>query len=175
MKKMHAAAQIVALGLVLAGCATIPPAPRTADGEKVEIMVLCDRGDPDAMTERQYQYRVEIGRWMERDMLRLLNDAGYRGTLVQSEDAYTPGEGRYLVEVRIVSYNPGSAAGRAFVGYGVGARTLNCHYTFSGSPSAPLLEWDDGCASSRKWTRLCRKLNENTIRRVTKALKKSTR
>ena len=62
----------VAFGLGFSGCSTVPRAPVSESGEKIEIYMLSNRGNPDEMTERQYRHRVEVGEWMQRDLLNML-------------------------------------------------------------------------------------------------------
>ena len=122
------------------------------------------------MTERQYQYRVEVGQWMERDLLNMLRRSGYDAALIESKGEFEAREGRYLLTVRIESYNPGSSAARFLVGFGAGAASLDNHYEFYGTAPQPLMIWDDGVGTSEHWTKLPRKLNANTVRKITERL-----
>lgn len=169
--KRHPIAICLALSLLLVtGCATAPRAPLTDAGEKIEIMVLSNRGNPSEMTERQYQYRVEVGQWMERDLLNMLRRSGYEAALIESKGEFEARKGRYLLTVKIESYNPGSSAARMLVGYGAGAASLDNHYEFYGAAPQPLMTWDDGVGTSQHWKRLPRKLNANTVRKITEKL-----
>ncbi|MFP4026602.1 MAG: hypothetical protein ACLFWL_02295 [Candidatus Brocadiia bacterium] len=170
MKRVLEALFVCAL-IFLTGCSTFAQAPQTADGSKIQIKVACNRGNPDEMNDAQYKRRIQVGRWMERDLVRLLNDVGYEASLIESENDYESAARRYLLKVSIESYNPGSTAGRAFVGYGVGAASLNNHYDFYKDPPDALLTWDDGRGSSRGWMHTCRKLNIEAITKITDYLK----
>jgi len=83
-------------------------------GHKIEIMVFSDRGSHAEMTERQYKYRIEVGQYMERDLINRLRRSGYE--------------------------------------------------------AKPIMAWDDGVGTSEHWSRLPRKLNANTVKRITKKL-----
>ncbi len=154
---------------VLTGCRSVPSAPLTAAGQKYEILVYCDRGDPNAMNKKQYSMRQEVGNWMERDLVNQLRRSGYEPKLVKSKDAYRSGEGKYLLSVGIVSYNPGSSAARAFVGYGAGAAALNNSYELKGMKGV-VAAWKDGAGTSQHWTRIPRTLNARAVRKVTATL-----
>jgi hypothetical protein len=119
--------------LLVAGCATAPRAPLTAGGERIEIMVFSDRGNPDEMDERQYQRRIEVGQWMEGDLIDLLTRSGYQAALIGSKEEFKARDGRYLLTVKIVKYNPGSSAARIIVGFGAGAASLDNHYELYGT------------------------------------------
>jgi len=155
--------------LSVAGCTTSPQSPQGNAGKKIEIMVLSDRGNPAEMSQQQYKYRIEVGQWMERDLLNRLRRSGYEASLVETKEKFEARDGRYLLVVKIVSYNPGSSAARIVVGFGAGAASLDNHYEFYGTAPKPLMTWDDGVGTSQHWSRLPSKLNANTVGRITKA------
>ena len=167
MKKYPIVMCLVLFVMLLAGCARAPRAPLSDAGEKIEIMVFSDRGNPAEMTERQYKYRIEVGQYMERDLINRLRRSGYRTELINSKDEFEARAGRYLLIVKIVSYNPGSSAARILVGFGAGAASLDNKYEFYGAGKEPIMAWDDGVGTSEHWTRIPRKLNANTVKRIT--------
>jgi hypothetical protein len=173
MKKNFYIAVVLILMALISGCArggaTAPPA---ASGEKTEIILLSHRGNPASMDERQYQFRVEVGQWMERDLLNMLRRSGYEARQINSRTDFTPKAGRYLLEVTIDSYNPGSSAARIVVGFGAGAAALDNSYALSAGQQ-PLLVWSDGVGTSQHWTRLPRVLNERAVKKVTEYLKEN--
>ena len=150
------------------------PAPKRASvaptGAKTEIVVLCDRGATADLAPRQQQWRNEVGAWMEPDLVRELNRAGYQASLIASRDKFEAHDGRYLLAVKITSYNPGSTAARMMVGYGAGSAARNTHYELFGADAKAALTWDDGCGTSQNWQRLPRKLNENAVKRLNQQL-----
>ena len=156
--------------LLLAGCKTVPPAPTQAGGARTQMLVLSDRGAESTMNPRQYQYRQELGQWMESDLIRILTKSGYDPRLIQKQSEFTPTAGRYLLTVKIDSYNPGSNVARMMVGYGAGSASLNNSYALYGSETNAILTWKDGCGTSEHWTRLPRKLNENAVKKISTAL-----
>ncbi len=152
------------------GCATTPRAPLSETGEKIEIHVLSHRGDAQELTERQYKHRNEVGSWMEKDLLNMLRRAGYEPRLISGWNDFNYRPGRYLLEVWIDNYHAGSSAARMTVGYGAGAASLENSYALYGEKKDPLLTWSDGVGTSQHWTRLPRRLNQNTVQRLTKYL-----
>jgi len=170
MKKYPIVMYLVLCMLLVAGCARAPRAPLTDTGQKIEIMVLSDRGNPAEMSERQYKYRIEVGQYMERDLIKRLRKSGYEASLINSKEEFEARSGRYLLTVKMVSYNPGSSAARILMGFGAGAASLDNKYEFYGTGPEPIMAWDDGVGTSEHWSRLPRKLNSNTVKRITKKL-----
>ena len=170
MKKYPVVMCLVLCVLLVAGCARAPRAPLSDTGQKIEIMVFSDRGSSAEMTERQYKYRIEVGQYMERDLINRLRRSGYRTELINSKDEFEARAGRYLLIVKIVNYNPGSSAARILVGFGAGAASLDNKYEFYGAGPEPIMVWDDGVGTSEHWSRLPRKLNANTAKKITEKL-----
>lgn len=163
---------IIMLALILAiGSVTGAMAESEAEARKTSIFFLLDRGDPATMNEKQYENRKDVGAYMEKDLVNMLKKKKYEPTLIQKPEDYTPGPGKYLLLVKIVSYNPGSKATRIMVGFGAGATSLDIHYELTGEGAEPLISKDDGVGSSRDWRNCARKLNENMMKEVSEKLK----
>lgn len=173
MKSTKSVICLAACVMLLIGCASSPRAPQGSGGGGIKIMVLSDRGNPADMNERQYQWRNEVGEWMERDLLNKLKRKGLQPVLIKSKDKFVPGVDQYLLTIKIVSYNPGSSAARMLVGFGAGSCALDCHYEFYGKNRGPILSWDDGVGTSGDWRRLPRKLNDKTIAKIMQQFKTS--
>lgn len=155
---------ILALGcLVLVcgavGCRTanrgVPAGPRRA------LDVLIEEGNPAEMEAQQYQFRVELRNYMKRELPRRFARYGMDARMIseRAETAAT-GDGRDLLVVHYVSYNPGSSAARMVVGYGAGAAALDISATLYRS-GQEVLAWSDGCGTSGHWSRLINKLDDN--------------
>lgn len=175
VKKRFVMLVLGALSVVAFGCSSLPQAPRSSEGEKLEMFLLSNRGNPEELTDREYGRRNEVGEWMERDLVNMLRRSGYEVRLISSMDDFEPALERYLLEVSIESYHAGSSAARAFVGYGAGAASLDNSYRLYGTEDQPLLDWEDGVGTSQDWRRLPRTLNQNAVRRVTEYLISSSR
>ena len=150
--------------MLLAGCTT-SSAPKLSTGGNVKLAVYSDRGDPSTMEARQWDYRNEVGPYMEADLINRLRRAGYDVKLIQSPADYNSADGRYLLVTKMLSYNPGSAAARIIVGFGAGACSLDMQYTVL-KGSTVLQQWKDGIGSSTDWHRLPRALNEKLVCRL---------
>ena len=157
---------VVSLILVW-GCASTPPAPTSASGNPYVIKVMCSKGNPPEEHQKSYD---EMHAWMQQDLVNQLNQAGYSAEIISSEDEYTSGEGKYLLLVEMVKYNPGSSAARIIVGFGAGSASLDNSYKLYSDKRTPDLEWTDGAGSSGHWTRIPRKLNTNTVKRINQKL-----
>ncbi len=160
------------LFLLLSACAASGGrAPHAASGRQIEIAVIFDRGD----SSNAYEAKgiSDLAPFMERDLIGQLKRAGYQARLIRERSEFTPGPGRYLLIARIVKYNPGSSAARMFVGFGAGAASLDNHYELYGTSPQPLYNWDDGVGTSEHWSRLCRKLDGNTVKRLNEYFAKS--
>ncbi|MBU1053793.1 MAG: DUF4410 domain-containing protein [Proteobacteria bacterium] len=158
---------ILFLGLVVAsGCATQRAMPVTSSGEKIHIDILSDRGNPSTMESRQWQYRNEVGSFMEPNMVRRLRDFGFSSALIQKNSDFQRRPGSYLLKMTITSYNPGSTAARILVGFGAGACSLDCHYELVDSNGKTVKSWDDGVGTSQNWQRLPITLNKRNAAKV---------
>ena len=151
--------------VLLSGCATPSIAPTTASGQKIKISVISNRGNPKEMESRQWQYRNEVGSYMEVDLVNRLNRTGYDARLIQSVSEYAPSANSYLLSMEITSYNPGSSVARIMVGYGAGACSLDMHYVVKNG-SKVLQEWKDGIGTSGDWRRLPRALDDKLVRKL---------
>ena len=151
--------------VLLSGCATPSIAPTTASGQKIKISVISNRGNPKEMESRQWQYRNEVGSYMEVDLINRLNRTGYEAKLIQSASEYAPSANSYLLSMEITSYNPGSSVARIMVGYGAGACSLDMHYVVKNG-SKVLQEWKDGIGTSGDWRRLPRALDDKLVRKL---------
>lgn len=137
-------------------------------GKKPMINVLMDIGGDD-LTQAQIDQREQLNDFMGKDLVRMLNKAGYEANLIENRNQYI--KGTYLLKISIVKYNPGSKAARIVVGFGAGAVSLDTRYEFF-APGGNLLVSDEhGVGSSMDWTSCARKLNKQTVEAVSGKLK----
>lgn len=144
-----------------------------AEEAKISVFVLSDRGDPASMTGDQYKNRIQVGEFMEKDLINILKDEGYEAAIIEKPEDFAPGPGKYLLKVAIKNYNPGSKAARLFVGYGAGATSLDTHYELSSDGADPLISGDPGVGSSRDWRNCVEKVNRQTLDKIKETLKGS--
>ncbi len=137
-------------------------------GRKPNISVLMDMGG-DGLSQVQIDQREQLNDFMGKDLVRMLNKAGYEASLIKNRNQYA--KGTHLLKVTIVRYNPGSKAARIVVGFGAGAVSLDTHYELF-APGGNLLVSDEhGVGSSMDWTSCARKLNKQTVEAVSGKLK----
>jgi len=148
-----------------------PIAPK----KSVSIYVLVDRGikaNMNGFVKSQYN---SVGLWMENNLAKTLEKAGYKPYLIQSRKAYKRGPGKYLLKVTITNFGggaPGVRVGWRYRRYGRGADTLDTRYELFGRSSKTFLAKKHGTSSSRGWRRCAKKLNEDTVQAVTERLNK---
>ncbi len=152
MKKLAMVAGIAVLTLVLFAGSVL------AGGK---LFVVIDRGIETSFTDAQVKNRNQCGEWMEQDLIKLLNKAGYDAELIKSKSDYKGGSN--LLVVKITEYNPGSKAARMMVGFGAGATSMKTHYELFGNGSSPIASDNLGVGSGRDWRNVIRKINEQTI------------
>jgi hypothetical protein len=162
------------LGLVvgIAVLALVLSAGAVFAGSKAgKMFVVIDRGIDSSMDERQVKSRDQVGDWMETDLLRLLEKAGFDAQLIRERSEYKTGEGNYLLKVKITDYNPGSKAARIVVGFGAGATSMKTHYELFSGGSSPIHSDDLGVGSGRDWRNVIRKIDEQTVKGVKENVK----
>ena len=158
---------LIALSFLLLVTGACMKQIRLTTNDPITLFILSNRGNPDEMNERQFQYRNEVGEYMEANLANLFNRAGYEVRLIEDREEYIPAHDSYLLIVSIVSYNPGSAAARILVGAGVGAASLTNKYELYGEDDYPLLHYNDGAGSGSGWRDCVLQLNRRALERVT--------
>ena len=154
---------LLVLLLTLVGCNRPPSAAVKADGSHYSVQFLVDAGITADMTEQQVRAQRQMATWMENDLLSLLTRAGYQAAPVSSSAQFKGGSGSYLLQVKVVRYNPGSKAARMLVGFGAGATSLDIQYQILNGQKQQLEDRADGVGSSRDWTYCGRVLNQRMI------------
>ncbi|MFO7665822.1 MAG: DUF4410 domain-containing protein [Desulfobacterales bacterium] len=137
-------------------------------GKKPKINVLMDIGR-DGLAQAQIDQREQLNDFMGKDLVRMLNKAGYEASLIENRNQYT--KGTSLLKVTIVRYNAGSKAARIVVGFGAGATSLDTRYELFAPEGNLILSDEHGVGSSMDWTSCARKLNKQTVEAVTGKLK----
>ncbi len=162
----------VTLAMGCNGARTTPKtgavSPAGAVGPTGEMSVLSLRGDTSSMTQDQIVELQRVGRWMDRDIIKQLNRAGYKSTLITSRKAFK-GPGNLLI-IKVAKFRPGNRAARAFVGFGAGGSSLDLHYQLLDSHGAVLSSWDDGVGSSRGGTYCAQTLNKKALAKLSAVL-----
>ncbi len=130
-----------------------------ATGGDKKVYILIDRTLEEESSGREQQQYQQLIFNMERSLQRMLSRAKYKATPIEDKDAYVSSSDNCLVVVKIVKYNPGSAAKRAVIGFGAGTCSLDVNYEIFGENSKSLLNKNTGYASSRDWRYIIEKIN----------------
>lgn len=125
------------------------------------IDILIEPGDSAQLTPKQYEQRLDLKNYMVRTLPVKMQRHGIEGRIIGEKSDYA-GEGRQLLVVRYVRYNPGATAARIIVGFGAGAASLDVSCELLDG-DRQLLAWEDGCGTSEHWQRLVNKLNDNAV------------
>jgi len=138
------------------------------------IYVLVDRNITPDMELDAVKARNALADWWEVDLVNVLaKRGGYDAKLIQTRGDFVSGPDTYLLTAKILKYNPGSKAARILVGFGAGSCSMDIHIEFFSAGNKQIFSKDDGVGSGRDWRNVARKLNENILKTVTEALKKS--
>ena len=125
------------------------------------IDILIEPGDSAQLTPKQVEQRLDLKNYMVRTLPVKLGRHGIEGRIIGEKSDYA-GEGRQLLVIRYLRYNPGATAARIIVGFGAGAASLDVSCELLDG-DRQILAWEDGCGTSEHWQRLVNKLNDNTV------------
>ena len=156
----------LSLALFACGGSRAGRAPTLPDGSRIAIMVHSDRNITSDMAPDRVEQINQLAQWMERDLLQILEDAGYAPLRID-DPATPPGPGRYLLKVKIRNYNAGSKAARILVGFGAGAAVLDTHFELTGSGGEQVVSGDPSVGTGRDWKNAARKVNLQTVDAIT--------
>ena len=134
--------------------------PPVSGSKNLKISVLMDIGDVD-QAQAKIDQREQVNDWMGRDLVNMLNKAGYEASLIENSAQYK--KGTYLLKVTIIKYNAGSKAARIIVCYGAGTVSLDTTYGLFAPEGNRILSDEHGVGSGRDWTFCARKLNTQTV------------
>lgn len=148
----------LSLAFLLSGCASAPKAPRGPGGEKIAVELSVDGGweQIDESNANQVSQRRQLVNFIRTETVRQLSGSGYDANLLDS--AKGPKAGARQLKLRVVNYNPGSAAARMLVGFGAGAATLDISAEYKDG-SKLLLSTNKSVASGTDWRKNVRKIN----------------
>ena len=139
-------------GLCALPCvATARSRPAAANGQ--QLYVLFDRGLADKNPNQCNQLN-QVSEFMEPDLIRQLNRAGYTVSRIAARGDFKAEAGASLLVVKTMNYNPGSTAARIVVGFGAGSASLDFRYELYGDADKPFWVRDHGRGSSRDWRKI---------------------
>lgn len=133
-----------------------------------DISVLSLRGDTSEMTQDQIVELQRVGLWMDRDIIKQLNKAGYKAVLLKSRGDFK-GDGHLLI-IDVNKFRAGNKASRMFIDFGAGGSSLDLNYQLLDSHGKAVSTWTDGVGSSKGGTYCAQTLNRNTITQLKSVL-----
>jgi hypothetical protein len=171
MTKTMTMAGLVAASLLiaLAGCGASVKAPRAPDGGPTKVQVVVDMGYA-GKTEDQANQLKQVEDFLKPDLMSRLTDVGYSAEYIAAREQFTAGPGKVLLVVTVLNYNPGSKAARMLVGFGAGSAALDERFELFADGATALLSQDNGRASSKDWTDICRRTNKDMVIAITNKL-----
>lgn len=175
MKKILAGFLII-LSIAIFGCQSSGTKPddsqpvakksRKVAGQAT-VYIYLNRNIPKGMRADKAKAQAQIGDWMEKDLGNILRRKGkYNTEILQSPSAFKGGSNTYLLNIKIVKYNPGSYAARTFVGFGAGSASMDITYELKNTSGKSILKASDGIGSGRDWRNVAKKLNANMFKAI---------
>lgn len=135
-----------------------------------DITVLTLDGDVSGLTADQARELGNTVSWMDRDIIKNLNKAGFRAVLIKSIHDHKAEMGKLLI-AEVERFNAGNRAARTLVGFGAGAASLDLRYKLLDEKGGTLAEWRDGVGSSKGATYCAETLNKRAVDKVISTLK----
>jgi hypothetical protein len=135
-----------------------------------DIAVLTLEGEMSGLTADQTRELSNTVTWMDRDLIKNLNTAGFRAVLIKNMHEYKSDMGKLLI-AEVERFNAGNRAARALVGFGAGAASLDLRYKLLDERGGTLAEWRDGVGSSKGATYCAETLNRRAVDKVISTLK----
>jgi hypothetical protein len=120
------------------------PTPGHAWGRKPMLYLFSDRGlENDSLTRKQRSERNQVGKYLEKILVKRLKKAGYKPRLVHDARSYVPGENTFLLYVTITHYERRGAY--PFL--------LETRFELSGMSGTPLVARPLSVHSRRSWAK----------------------
>lgn len=173
MKQLILVLSLLLLAGLTGGCGknSTPQAEIKPQVAGTRIAVLTLDGNLPNQTPDQARELDYVMQWMDRDIVKIMNQAGFQPVLIKEMQGYKPEMGKLLV-IEVEHFNAGNRAARAFVGYGAGSASLDLSYKLLDENGALLSEWRDGVGSSRGGTYCAQTLDRRALDKVTGLLNK---
>lgn len=182
MRTSLVAVIVAVFGLSMIACGPGLKAPRAADGSKLAIYVVQDRNLPSDLEPEKLTQRTQMSEYFETDLKNLLTKYDYDVVPIATAEEFNPGPNKYLLAVKVLSYNAGSkgarVAGAIMGGWGgaiagdAGSAKLAAEYKLSGE-QGKIAGSDINLASSDpNWQVLCRNVNAAILKGTSKSLQK---
>ncbi len=134
---------------LLTACLPVPQkAPLTDMGNHVVIYFHLDIPKIDkTFSEYEIKHLYMTASYMEQDMFKMLQKAGYGPSIIRKRSEYRAKEGSYLLMVKITAYDPGPEMFIKYIGFDAGSVYIETHYELYADGKQPILV--DYAASGR--------------------------
>lgn len=132
-------------------------------GTRIAVLTL-DGNLPGQTADQARELNIVMD-WMDSDIIKIMNKAGYEAVLIKQRQAYKREMGKLLV-IEVERFNAGNRAARAFVGYGAGAASLGLTYKLFDENGRSLAEWRDEVGSSKGGTYCAQTLDRRALDKV---------
>lgn len=163
MKKITLVISVLLMLMVVTGCGR--KKAQLNPGVSENIAVLTMNGALKDQTEDQVRALDNVIRWMDRDIIKNLKRSGFNAVLLNDKKDYNSAMGKLLV-IDVDAFDYGSAAARAFVGFGAGASSLDLDYKLYSENGQLAHQWKDGVGSSKGPNYCAQSLDRNATTKL---------
>lgn len=149
--------RIFLLSLVMLGfaaCSSFPTTPMI-NGKPIVLQIRIEDNINRDMDANQVQRYTQLTGWMANDLIKLLDDAGYRANLIARKSDYQYKEGTFLLEVKIEQYN-----------FRAAGTFLATSYDLTGEKQ--ILYGQHSARTIRNWRHVVKKLNKDMVEAINK-------
>jgi hypothetical protein len=182
MRAIIVAMSVSVLALSMIACGPGLKAPRAADGSKLQVYIVQDRNIAADAEPKKAEQRNQMSDYFEAHLKSLLTKYEYEVFQIPAVDQFVPGPNKFLLEVKVQSYNPGNKGARvagALIGGWTGAAMGNAgearlaaEFKLSGEQGKIAgSDLNEGSGTS-DWQAACQKINNLILKSTSKTLQK---
>jgi hypothetical protein len=145
------------------GCSTKKTALNPSGGKEIAVLTM-NVNLPDQTADQSRELKITL-EWMNRDLIKNLNDSGFDALLIKEMQDYKPEMGKLLV-IDVQRFKAYNRAAIAFVGFGAGSASLALNYKLLDEKGVLLAEWRDGVGSNKGVMDCAEILNRKVLENV---------
>jgi hypothetical protein len=148
--------------LLAGGCSRNAAAPAVAGASQTQVCVLCDYGVKEGMNGYMRGWHTTTGRWMDQNLVKQLNKAGYQARLIKSRGEFQPGPSSYLIQITVTEVMGGHAGTSVGIAL-AGGSSMHSRYEIFGAEPQAITSNEEGAASSRSVRHCAQKRNRQAV------------